>query len=288
MIQQHEALYRVNHVELCAETFGVSTDPAILLVMGATASMVWWPEEFCLRLAAHRRFVIRYDHRDTGRSQVYEPGSPGYAVDDLASDALGLLDVLGAPTATVVGMSLGGYLAQIMALQAPERVRALVLIASEPLGPGDPSIPGIDPALLAYHAAAANLDWNNLDAVIDYRAGGWRLLSGSARPFDEPLVRAMATKDVLRARSLTSAANHALLSGGEEWFGRLAEIRQPTLVIHGTEDRVLPFAHALALVRAIRGAKLLTLEGVGHELHPQDWDVMIAGILETEARARAS
>jgi pimeloyl-ACP methyl ester carboxylesterase len=279
MIPRHEDLYRVNGIELCAETFGNRADPAILLLMGATASMVWWPEELCLRLAARGRFVIRYDQRDTGRSHTYEPGAPPYSVDDLASDALGLLDALGIDVATLVGMSLGGYVAQIVALQAPERVRSLVLIASEPLGPGDPSIPGIDPALLEYHTRAASLDWSDLDAVVEYQVGGWRLLSGSARPFDEPLVRAMATRDAQRARSPLSAFNHAQLGGGERWFGRLAEIRQPVLVIHGTDDRVLRFAHAQALVRDIPGAELLALEGAGHELHPLDWEAIVEGIL---------
>jgi pimeloyl-ACP methyl ester carboxylesterase len=278
MIPRHEDLYRVNGIDLCAETFGHRADPAILLLMGATASMVWWPEELCLRLAARGRFVIRYDQRDTGRSHTCEPGSPRYSVDDLASDALGLLTALGVDVATLVGMSLGGYIAQLVTLRAPERVRSLVLISSEPLGPGDASIPGIDPALLEYHARAASLDWSDFDAVVDYHVGGWRLLSGSARPFDEPLVRSMASEDVRRARSPRSASNHALIGGGEQWFGRLAEIRQPTLVIHGTDDRVLRFAHALALVRAIPGAELLALEGAGHELHPLDWDTIIDGI----------
>lgn len=287
MTPRHEHLYRVNDIELCAETFGDRADPALLLIMGATASMVWWPEELCLRLAARGRFVIRYDHRDTGRSQVYEPGVSRYTVDDLAADALGLLDALGVAAATLVGMSLGGFLAQLIALRAPERVRSLVLIASEPLGPGDPGIPGIDPALLAHHARAATLDWRDLDAVVEFQVAGWRLLSGSARPFDEPLARAMASEDVRRARDLRSALNHALLSGGEQWFGRLAEIRQPTLVVHGTDDRVLRFAHGLALARAIPGAELLALDGAGHELHRLDWDAIIDGILAVEARAQA-
>lgn len=284
MIPRHEDLYRVNDIELCAETFGNRADPAVFLLMGATASMVWWPQELCLRLAAHGRFVIRYDQRDTGRSHTYAPGSPRYSVDDLAADALGLLDALGIETATLAGMSLGGLIAQIVTLSAPERVRSLVLIASEPLAPADPSIPGVDPELLQYHARAASLDWSDHDAVVAYQVGAWRVLSGSARPFDEPLVRAMATEDVRRARNLQSAFNHAMLSGGEQWVGRLAEIRKPTLVIHGTDDRVLPFAHALALVREIPGAALQTLEGAGHELHRIDWDTIIDGILGTHAR----
>lgn len=287
-MQRHEDLYRVNDIELSAETFGDRADPAILLIMGAMASMVWWPEELCLRLAARGRFVIRYDHRDTGRSQTYEPGVSHYDVDDLAADALGLLDVLGIPAATLAGMSLGGLLSQIVALRAPERVRSLVLIASEPLATGDPSVPGVDPAVLAYHGRAATLDWSDLDAVVEYHVGGWRLLSGSARPFDEPLIRAIASEDVRRARNPRSAFNHALLSGGEQWVDRLSEIRQATLVVHGTDDLVLPFAHGLALVRGIPNSEMLMLKGAGHELHRLDWDTIIDGILALEARAHAA
>src|SRR5687767_11367088 len=98
-----ERLYRVNDVELCAESFGADRDPAVLLIMGAMASMVWWPDGLCDKLAARGRRVIRYDHRDTGRSTSYEPGVARYSVDDLASDALGLLDALGVDRAALAG-----------------------------------------------------------------------------------------------------------------------------------------------------------------------------------------
>jgi pimeloyl-ACP methyl ester carboxylesterase len=124
--------------------------------------------------------------------------------------------------------------------------------------------------VIEYHSRAANLDWSNRPTVIDYMVGGWRLLSGSARPFDEQGIRAIAEREANRARNPLSAANHALLTGGERWMGRLHEIRAPTLVIHGTEDIVLPHAHGLKLARELPRAELLSLEGVGHELHPLD------------------
>jgi pimeloyl-ACP methyl ester carboxylesterase len=279
-----EALYRIDGVELCAQTFGRRDDPAVLLIMGAMASMVWWPAELCERLAARGRFVVRYDQRDTGRSETHPLGPPAYSVDDLAADAIGLLDALGIRQATLAGMSLGGFIAQLVALRAPERVRALALIASEPLGPGEPGLPGIDPAVLAYHAGAAGLDWSDRAAVIDYMVGGWRLLAGSARPFDEALIRGLAGEEVRRARDPRAAANHAMLAGGEAWFGRLAEIRQPAVVIHGSDDNVLPYGNALALARDIRGARLVTLQGAGHELHPLDWDTIVDEVVAVGER----
>src|SRR5215212_7059621 len=109
-------MIEANGVELCAESFGDPADPPILLVMGIGASMLWWEEEFCRMLADGGRFVIRYDHRDTGRSVSYEPGRPGYHSADLVADAAGVLDAYGIPAAHVVGVSAGGALAQLLAL----------------------------------------------------------------------------------------------------------------------------------------------------------------------------
>ncbi|MGA9525389.1 MAG: alpha/beta fold hydrolase [Myxococcaceae bacterium] len=278
MPQTTEKIVHVNGIDLCTETFGNPGDPALLLIMGAMASMDWWPELLCRRLAGQRRFVIRYDHRDTGRSTPYPLGAPGYDLDDLADDAVGILDAYGIESAHLVGMSLGGIIAQLIALKHPKRARSLTLIASQPLAPDDPSIPGIAPEILAFHARGAELDWANRDAVLDYQVDSWRLLSGSARPFDASLIRSMARRDGERTPDPRTAFNHALLEGGERWYGRLDEIRVPTLVIHGTDDPVLRFAYGQALARGISGARFMPLVGVGHELHPYDWDAIVAAV----------
>src|SRR4051812_16557683 len=110
---RNDRLVEANGVSLCVETFGEPVDPSLLLIMGSSASMDWWEDELCERLAAGSRFVIRYDQRDTGRSVTYEPGAPQYTLNDLVADAVGLLDSLGVATAHVVGMSMGGAVAQI-------------------------------------------------------------------------------------------------------------------------------------------------------------------------------
>ena len=117
-----ERIVEANGVELCTEAFGDPADPPILLVMGIGASMLWWEEGFCRLLADGGRFVIRYDHRDTGRSVTYEPGRPGYSGADLVADAAGVLDAYGIPAAHVVGVSAGGAFAQLLALDFPDRV----------------------------------------------------------------------------------------------------------------------------------------------------------------------
>jgi pimeloyl-ACP methyl ester carboxylesterase len=280
----NEKMIKDNEVEICAESFGDPSDPAILLIMGAMASMVWWPEEFCLRLAGQRRHVIRYDHRDTGRSTSYEPGSLNYTVEDLADDAVRALDAYEIGRGHLVGMSLGGFLAQLIALKHPERALTLTLIASERLASEDPSMPSIDPKVLAYHAQEAPLDWSDRDAVIEYMIGGWRLIAGSAHTFDEETIRDLAAQEIERTDNVRTSMNHALLqtshvAGDERWYNRLAEIQVPALVIHGTEDPVLPYAHGMALQKELPQSALLTLTGAGHELHRDDWDVIISAIL---------
>jgi pimeloyl-ACP methyl ester carboxylesterase len=267
-----------NEVSLHCETVGEPADPAVLLIMGAMSSAVWWPEEFCRRLASSGRYVIRYDHRDTGRSTSHAPGRTSYGVEDLADDAVAVLDGYGRDRAHLVGMSLGGYLAQLIALKHARRTLSLTLIASERLAAADPALPAMDPSIAEYHARAAELDWSDRNSVISYQVGAWRLLSGSAHPFDEPAIRRMAEADLVRTPNLLTTLNHASLGDATGWVDRLDEIDVPALVVHGTEDPVLPYAHALALEAALPKASLLTLEGTGHELHRADWPTILSAV----------
>src|SRR3954449_13202735 len=124
-----ETMMPVNGIELCVETFGEPDDPALLLFAGGASSMDWWEDEFCRRLAAGGRFVIRYDHRDTGRSTSYPAGRPGYTDADLANDGLGVLDAFGVHRAHIVGLSMGGALAQRIAVERPHRLLSLTLMS---------------------------------------------------------------------------------------------------------------------------------------------------------------
>jgi pimeloyl-ACP methyl ester carboxylesterase len=274
---KHQQIDR-DGISLFSEAFGSPAHPPILLIMGAMASAVWWPDDFCRELADRGRYVIRYDHRDTGRSTSYEPGQAPYSVEDLADDAVRVLDGYRIDRVHFVGMSLGGYLSQLIALKYPSRVLTLTLIASERLALADPEMPTLDPSILEYHARAGELDWSDREAVLEYQIGAWRLLSGSAHPFDETAIRAMAEADLDRTPDLRTPFNHATLGDADRWVGRLEEIGVPALIIHGTEDPVLPYAHGLALKAALPAATLLTLEGTGHELHRADWGVILDAI----------
>jgi pimeloyl-ACP methyl ester carboxylesterase len=273
-------LVEVNGVELCVEGIGDRSDPAILLVMGASGSMDWWEDEFCERLAAGSRFVIRYDQRDTGRSVTYEPGAPGYTGDDLIADVLGVLDAFGLARAHLVGISAGGAIAQIVALDNPERIASLTLISTSPSG-GDPDLPGMSGAAAARFADVPVPDWSDRAAAIDYGVHLARVSAARSRPFDEAAMRALLGRVYDRTRNMESSMkNHYTLEGGERWRERLAELRVPTLVMHGDEDPLFPPAHGVALANEIPGATLIELEGMGHELPERVWDVVIPAILE--------
>ena len=153
-------MIEANGVELCAESFGDPADPPVLLVMGIGASMLWWEEDFCRIVAGGGRFVIRYDHRDTGRSVAYEPGSPGYTGADLVGDAAGVLDAYEMPAAHVVGVSAGGAFAQLFALEFAERVLSLVLVSTSPATPGDRDLPPPTDDFMQF-VSTADVDWSD-------------------------------------------------------------------------------------------------------------------------------
>lgn len=275
-----EKINKMNRIDICTESFGNPNDPAVLLIMGAMCSMVYWDEEFCQRLANTGRYVIRYDNRDVGRSVAYEPGNSHYTVVDMADDAVGVLDAYHITQAHIVGMSLGGMIAQIVALRHPQRVPTITLIASSIFGSDDNNrnLPPMDEKILTYHAKGATLNWSDEESVANYLVAGSSLLCGSKHTFDKKRAYSQVTKEIKRANNLLSMFNHALLKGDDSYEGKLKGINLPALVIHGTEDTVLPYEHGLALANEIPNASLLTLEGTGHEIHFDDWDHIINAI----------
>jgi pimeloyl-ACP methyl ester carboxylesterase len=277
-------MIEANGVELCTEAFGNPADPPILLIMGIGASMLWWEERFCRMLADAVRFVIRYDHRDTGRSVSYEPGRPEYTGADLTADAAGVLDGFGISAAHLVGVSAGGGIAQEVALDSADRVLSLTLISTSPATRGDRDLPPPTPEFTRF-VAAAEADWSNTDSVIDYLVDYWRVLAGTERAFDEGRLRERVRRDVERARDVAAVQNHDLMSHGEGSPRPLSSITAPTLVIHGTADPMFPLEHGRVLAEEIRGARLLALEGAGHGVDRVDWDAVVRAILKHTERA---
>jgi pimeloyl-ACP methyl ester carboxylesterase len=289
-IRAHRRLVRANGVHLCVETLGDAASPALLLVGGMAMSMDWWEDVFCERLAAGPRFVIRYDQRDTGESVSYPPGAPGYTGSDLVADSIGVLDALGVPRAHLIGVSMGGGIVQAAALVFPERVASLTLIAASPAvsDPERPRLPPPSARLAAYFAnPPPQPDWSDREAAIDYVVADQREYLGSI-PADEAELHALAARIVDRTVSMESSmTNHAAAEEGEPVRGRLGEIDAPTLVLHGTEDPLFPIAHGEALAAEIPGARLLTLEGMGHQVPPRElWDIVVPALLEHTAEGR--
>jgi pimeloyl-ACP methyl ester carboxylesterase len=279
-----EQMIEISGVVLCTEPFGDLAARPVLLIQGLGASMVWWDEGLCRILSGSGCFVIRYDHRDTGRSVTYEPGRPGYTGADLVADAARVLDAYGISSAHLVGVSAGGAFAQTLALQFPDRVRSLVLISTSPVTSGHRDLPP-PTGRFGQFVSTATVDWSDRDSVVEYLVDYARVLAGDQRPFDEARVRDLVRDEAERARDFAARRNHDLLAEGESQGAPLSLISAPTLVIHGTADPMFPVEHGQALAQEIPDARLLKLNGAGHGIDPADKKTIEAAIIEHTASA---
>jgi pimeloyl-ACP methyl ester carboxylesterase len=260
-----ERMFMINGASSCVEVQGDADSPTVLLV---GSSMLSWPDELCERLVTGGRRVVRYDVRDTGRSESYPPGEPGYSLADLVDDAVGVLDATSTEGAHVAGLSTGGWIAQLLALGHPGRVATLTLIASRPNTPGpvDDDLPGHAEALLEAIMNTPEPDWSDERAVVDRLVLQARTLAG-ADSFDEAFARAHAEAVVARTTDVKCATtNIAFADHGPRWRERLGEIIAPTLVLHGEDDPFFPIGNGEALAAEIPGARLVRLDGIGHWL----------------------
>ena len=269
-----------NGVELAVQTFGDPEDPPVLLI-GVT--MLSWPAELCTSLVG--RHVIRYDLRDVGRSTYVDPENPGYDLRDLVGDAAGLLTALGHRRAHVVGTGVGGFIAQLLALDHPDRVTTLTLVSTRPVAPGpvDPDLPDHDMEVMAELFSGPGPDWTDRAAVLAHMTRATRLLSG-ADGFDEADARAVAAAIFDRTRPTAAAqrASHqgtvfAAIDCRPRWRERLAEIAAPTLVLHGDDDPFFPHGNAVALATEIPG--VVTLTGAGAVLPRASWPAAVEALL---------
>jgi pimeloyl-ACP methyl ester carboxylesterase len=285
-MQHQQRLIRSDGVEIATEAFGDPADAPVLLIMGVMASMLWWPEDFCRQLAARGHFVIRYDNRDTGLSSNWGPGEGDYGADDMADDALRVLDGYGVPAAHIVGMSMGGFIAQRLALRRSGRVLSVTAISTSPIGTDTSSLPGATEAYMKHAATGEGVDWSDRTQVVDFIVRETAVIAGTAFPCDEAGWRGLVERDYDRARNFASVTNHFSAAPGEDLSGRLPGMAAPLLVMHGTADPLFPVEHGEALAAAVAGARMVRLEGGGHEIHPGHWDRIIAEIGAHAAQAR--
>ena len=277
-------LVEVGEVELCVEDFGDPARPTILLVHGAAAAMDWWDVEFCARLAAGGRHVIRYDHRDTGESTTGEPGKPTYDAEQLHRDCEGLVDALDVGPVHLVGVSMGGGIAQAVALRRPDLIRTLTLIDTSAVGGVDAALPGPSPTLNESFAnPPPDPDWTDVDSYADWVVATNRPYAG-AMGLDEARARSVAATIHARSHDPAAANNHWLVVAGADEDDEPLDVRRitaPSLVLHGTDDPLFPLRHGEVLAEAIPDATFLALPGAGHEAPPREtWDVVIPVLLD--------
>lgn len=273
-----ERMVQSGDAQLATIASGKPQKGTILMVMGATASMLWWPEPLVEYLADGGYQVIRFDHRDTGCSTTKPPGEISYDLDDLAGDLMAILDAYGVRQAHLVGMSLGGYLAQIDALRHPERVLSLTLIASEPFGISYEA-EGIGDDFMAHFSTMASLDWADSDAVAAFLLKIAELSSGTRGTFDKSAALARIEGELSRTSSMQSAFNHSMMAGSIDLHQTAADLHCAVLVIHGSDDPIISANAAYKSVQVVPRSELMILEGVGHELLEQDAPVIAERIL---------
>ena len=268
-----EKLYPVNGAEICAETFGDPADPAVLLIHGGSASMLWWDSGLCGKLAVRGRYVIRYDQRDTGRSTSYPVGRPPYSMRDLAADAVGLLDALGIDRAHVVGQSMSGGTALTLGVDYPSRVASVTFVSTS-TGADDlppPSLPHLE-----------RPDFDDPAAVEEYVVRS--IEAESAGYFDEAAARDLVRRDMARARDYeASLTNHYAMAFDGPVNGGFGDLSMPVLVVHGSLDPVFPPAHGEALRAAVPDGRLVVLEGAGHGVPPELWEVFVDALSDHTA-----
>ena len=283
-------------IELCYQTFGDPADEPVLLVMGLSGPMTWWDPDFCRMLAARGCYVIRYDNRDTGRSTKLKDHraartalvrafagqsvKPPYTLGDMADDGFGLLDHLGIEVANVVGISMGGMIAQTMAITRPERVRSLTSIMSTT---GKRSVGWQHPRLLPMLVAPRGA---GRDAYAASSARMWAVIGSPAFPQEHGDVIARAHETFDRGVSASGVMRQmlAILHEGDRG-PRLRSLRMPALVIHGAADRMVHVSGGRATARALPGAELLVVDGMGHDLPADLYPTFVDAIDRTIRRA---
>jgi pimeloyl-ACP methyl ester carboxylesterase len=291
-----EQLVEANGITLSYEVLGDPASPPLVLITGLGMQMVHWPMDFCAGLVDHGFSVIRFDNRDTGRSTKIEDGpspniaagyagyteSASYNLRDMADDVAGLLDALGLDAAHILGVSLGGTVAQTLAIAHPERVLSLISVMST-TGQRRGGLP--DPRVLALFMRRPR---NDKAAYVDHVVKMFRAGASPAYPFQEAEHRAMLELAVDRCYHPRAAPRQmlAMLDSGDRTRD-LRRLQLPTLVVHGRQDVMMPVSGGRATARAIPGAAYLELDGMGHDLPRPLWPMIMHAVVGLTTRAAA-
>ena len=289
---------KANNIELEYDTFGDPSSKPLLLVMGLGAQMIRWQEELCMMFVDKGFYVIRFDNRDVGLSTKFEEAgvpnimkefmarqkgksiSPPYAVEDMADDAVGLLDALNIEKAHICGASMGGMIVQIIAFRHPTRVLSLTSIMSTT---GNPNLPQAKPEAMQVLLKPTP---TGREAYIEESVKHWRILYGSGFPYPEDQVHELAAALYDRSFYPQGMARQLFaILGAENRVSKLGSINVPTLVIHGSEDPLVPVEGGRETAASIPGAELIIIEGMGHSLPPEIWPQVVGAIAKNADKA---
>lgn len=284
---------RVNNIEIWYETFGNRADKAVLLVMGACCQSILWPTEFCEMLASKGFYVIRYDHRDTGQSSHFAFEKNPYSIEDMAQDAIELLNFLDIKKFILAGLSLGGPIAEIISVKEMQRTNHMLLIATScdfrpmnlayaGLAPESNQLPSTKDIYLQWIKRFTSCPPKTEEEYIQFGVEGWKILSGNHVPFEHDLYIKLNKECMNRARHPTSHVNHLQVCRSAEEIIRTIPLRVtvPTVIIHGSEDPIFPEDHGKALARKIKHAKYILAEGFGHVPNRHFYELMIDQITQ--------
>ena len=278
------AVAQSNGIELTYDTFGDADAPPIVLIMGLAAQMIAWDDDFCIELAARGYRVIRFDNRDIGLSTRLDhlglpnvvallqeqmqgkPVSAPYTLSDMAADVIGLLDALDIESAHVVGASMGGAIAQTLAIEHPQRLRTMTTIMSTS---GAPGLPPPKPEALQLLLTPTPTEQT---AYYQRYVQTWKVLRGPGFPLDEARDLERAAQTYTRGLNPAGVARQlaAILASGSRGEA-LRAVRVPTLVIHGDADPLVPVECGIDVAQRVPGAKRLIIEGMGHALPIPMW-----------------
>lgn len=290
---------KVNDVVIEYDHFGDPSSEPLLLIMGLGTQMIGWDPEFCEMLVEKGFYVIRFDNRDVGLSTKFDDaGIPNimkmiqkrlrgkkvespYSLEDMADDAMGVLDTLGIEKAHICGASMGGMIAQVITLRYPERVLSLTSIMSTT---GNPELPQAKPKAMKVLSTPPP---TNKEDYIEYSLKNWKVLQGSGFPPDEERIRKRAADAFDRCFYPQGTARQlaAIFANGNR-KQKLKEVEVPTLIIHGTDDPLVPFEGGKDTAEAIPGAELILIEGMGHYLPPGAWERIVNAISKNASKAK--
>jgi pimeloyl-ACP methyl ester carboxylesterase len=282
-----------NGIQIEYETFGEPESPALLLIIGLSGQLTAWDEKLCEQLAQQGHYVIRFDNRDIGlSSKIEEAGvpdimktieaqmkgetiNPPYTIEDMADDAVGLLDALGIEKAHICGMSMGGMIAQTIAINYPKRVLSLISIYSRT---GDPEEPQPKPEAMEFLLTPSP---EEREAFIEFRMKLLNTISGPGFPYDQEWLREDSAQSYDRSYCPQGVARQLVaILAQKNRKPALGSLSTPTLVIHGSDDPLVRVECGKNTAAAIPGAKLMIIDGMGHDLpHGGAWPQIIDAIV---------